>query len=263
VAPLALVREQLRTAAAAALERPDDVGDLRVPDRHDAALASFARVVEPQLVADRSHVSLAQGGQPVAAVLVDIRLAADPEQPQLEQAHGAGQHAVAAHAVAREVTPYPAPQPGESAGQIEHPVVLVPITLGPPLLVVAVLALAPGIEPAGLDVAAGFRAYPNVGPRGRDGERLDAVDDRGVGDAPALLVVVAEAPAGPAPAESGPRRVDLTDGHASLLGFACCGAPLDFPGTPRDETAWARRAPVPPAPRDETAWARRAPAWWS
>lgn len=109
---------------------------------------------------------------------------------------------------------------------------LVPITLGPPLLVVAVLAPAPGIQPAGLDVAARFRANPSVGPRGRDGERLDAVDDRGVSDAPALLVVVAEAPARAAPAESRPRRVDLTHGHASLLGVACFGAPLGFPGTP-------------------------------
>jgi hypothetical protein len=61
-----------------------------------------------------------------------------------------------------------------------------------PTRVVAVLLAALRIAPGRLQVTALVAADPDVGPCGRDGERLDALERLGIGDALTLGVVVFE-----------------------------------------------------------------------
>src|SRR5206468_1064428 len=71
-----------------------------------------------------------------------------------------------------------------------------------PPLVVAVLFVPARIAAGGLDVAAGTRADPDVGPGGRDDQLADAVQGRLVGDRLAVSVDVVEAHTGLAAADA-------------------------------------------------------------
>src|SRR5690606_40915620 len=75
----------------------------------------------------------------------------------------------------------------------EHVFVLRLVTRFPPLFVVAVLLAALGVAPGGLDVAVRRGTDPDVGPCGRNGKRLDALQRLLVGDPLALRVPVGEA----------------------------------------------------------------------
>src|SRR4029453_12309486 len=87
-------------------------------------------------------VALEPGGQPVGVVLLGVVLGSDAEEATVEQADGAGEHAVAAEALAGERLGGPFPQRGQDAGEVQHAVELLGVAPGSPALVVEVLPAA-------------------------------------------------------------------------------------------------------------------------
>src|SRR5437879_5653907 len=92
-----------------------------------------------------------------------------------------------------------------------------------PFRVVAVLLPAARIEPGRLDVAVGGGADPHGFVGWRNADRLDALDHGGVGDALAVLIVVAESGARPLARVPGRGVADvpeafLSDGGGNLAG---------------------------------------------
>ena len=156
---------------------------------------------------------LADRGEAVGVVLLGVRLAADAEEAQLEQAHRTRQYALARHAVEADVVGDLLAELGKTAGEAQDPVVLLAVPRRSPLVVVAVLAATLGVHPGGLDVPVRVRADPHVLPGRRDGQRLDASDHLVVGDALAVGLRVGEALAGPPPADPRPVAVDLLHRH--------------------------------------------------
>ena len=103
-----------------------------------------------------------------------------------------GQHPVAVEPAGAQRRHDGVPDVGELAGDLEHPLVLLRVPPRPPLVVVAVLAPAGGVEPGGLDVAVRPRADPHVLPGRRDRQGADPVEAV-VLDQGAVVVVVGEA----------------------------------------------------------------------
>ena len=102
-APALAPGQQLLAAAAPALELRHHLRHLRVADGLEPALAALGLVVEGHHVALHGHVALAHRRDPVGVVLLGVVLRADPEEAAVEQPRGAGQRALARHAVARQV----------------------------------------------------------------------------------------------------------------------------------------------------------------
>ena len=137
------------------------------------ALGALGLVVEDRRAALDPQVALAQRGEPVGLVLVGVALAADAEEPEVEQPHGAGEHAVADEPAAAEVLDDAAAQLRQRGGEVEHLVELLAVAVLAPFLVVEVL-LAPGVvDPGRLDVPVGLRADPDLLPRRGDRQRAD------------------------------------------------------------------------------------------
>ena len=90
VAPPTPVAEgqQLASAAPPAAQLAHGVEDGRIGDGDQALLARLGRVVEHDLVARHVDVLLLDRGQPVAAVVLGVLLAADAEEAEVEQAEG-------------------------------------------------------------------------------------------------------------------------------------------------------------------------------
>ena len=163
------VGEQIGPAATAPLESSHDLVHGRVGNDEQALLVGLADVVK----ADRAalaelHVAFEQGGQPEGAVLVGIGLAADAEEPQVEQADGAGQDALAREPTSAEGLLGDAPYLGEAEREVEHAVELLAVAALTPLLVVEVLPAAGRVGAARLQVAVRPGRDPHVTPGGRD-----------------------------------------------------------------------------------------------
>ena len=83
------VREQLVVPVAAALERPDDRGDLGVRDLLEPALTALGRVVEADQVARRrSRGACRTVASPNVSLSSRVVLGADAEEAEVEQPHG-------------------------------------------------------------------------------------------------------------------------------------------------------------------------------
>jgi hypothetical protein len=180
----AAVGQQLLTAVAPALERADDRQHLRLGQRALPELAALADELERQRAVPPDHdVLLAQRREAVRLVLAGVLLAADAEEAEVEQPHGAGQHPGAAEVRGRlQVGDDPLAGSGEPRGELEDPVVLGQVPLDAPGVVVAVLPAALGVHAGGLDVPVRDRADPHVLPRGRQDELGDPLQDGGVVD---------------------------------------------------------------------------------
>ena len=101
--------EQHRPARPPALQRRHHREDVLVDDRLHPALARLGRVVEGDGVpGPEGDVLPAQGGQPVGPVLLHVLLAADAEEPEVEQADGAGQDPLPGRLVAGQQRRAPA-----------------------------------------------------------------------------------------------------------------------------------------------------------
>src|SRR5262249_54129831 len=92
---------------------------------------------------------------------------------------------------------------GQGLGEGDHALVLRFVADRAPAGVVEVLLAAAGVAAGGLQMAVGPRADPDLGPGGRDRQRLDAAERFGVVDVLALGPAVAETAAGANPANPG------------------------------------------------------------
>src|ERR1700757_5075791 len=87
------VREQVLTAAPASLQSGDDLGAQRILDRLPAADALLGDVVEDEPPVRGRDVGLGDRREAEVAVLALVDLAPDPEQADIQEPHGAREHA--------------------------------------------------------------------------------------------------------------------------------------------------------------------------
>ena len=129
----------------------------------------------------------------VAAVVVRVLLAADPEEPAVEQRDREREHPVPGERGLAEQPPDPAPRRRQRLGETEHLVELLAVAVLAPRGVVQVLAPPCLVGPDRLKVAVRRRADPHVPPRGRDREAADPLEGLGIPDRPSALVQIREA----------------------------------------------------------------------
>lgn len=96
---------------------------------------------------------LAQQGGEAVGLGAPVALASDPEEAEVEQTRGAGEHAVRAQAAQGQIALHGPPQAGERAGDPPYVFVLRLLLPPPELLVVEVLPAARRVGSDGLDVS--------------------------------------------------------------------------------------------------------------
>src|SRR4051794_11770662 len=166
--------------------------------------------VEHRLPAPEPEVALPQRGQSVGLVLLRVALAADPEEPEVQKPHRAGQDTLANQSPALEVGVEPIAERGQPAGEVEHAIELQLVPALTPDVVVAVLLSPGGVDAGRLDVPAWMRTDPDVLPGRRDCQRADALEDLSVADRNAVRIAVGEsAPAARSP-QARPGAVDAS-----------------------------------------------------
>ncbi len=244
-----LVGEQLVAPAAAALERPQDLGHLWITELLPTALAALGLVVEADLVARDRDVALLHRRDPVGVVLLRVVLGADPKEAEIQQPDRAGEHPVARQALQREVVRHPLAQLRQRAGEADHRIELLAVATLAPAVVVAVL-LAPGIvHPRRLDVAHRIWTDPDFVPGGRDGQLADALHHARLADSPTVLVDVLEPLPAPAPANAGPRAVHtLEPCHLPLMPIRARRQSSGAPLPDRRGATWLGRRPMSAPP---------------
>ena len=196
------------TAPASAFQGTDDLYAAGIRDRVDALDTLLRDVIENRLPVLDRDVRLGDRGQAEVAIFFLVNLAADPEHPDIEQTHRAGQHpppvevASSAHR-AKHALAHRWQGPGES----EHVLELRLGLLLTPQLVVAVLATAGRVHAGGLEVTERVRADPNIPPRRRNRQRSNPRDSGRVYQRSSVDVEVDEPNVGGDPDDSGKRRV--------------------------------------------------------
>ena len=201
-------REQVVTAPTSSFQGAHDLHAAGVRDGVDALDALLGDVVEDRPPLLDRDVGLGDRGQAEVAVLLLVDLAADPEHPDIEQAHRAGQHscpvklAPSAHRGQHALT-----HRRQGAGESEHVLELRVGLLLAPQIVVAVLATACRVHAGCLEVAERVRADPYIPPRGRDRQRSNPSESGRVCQRSSVDVKVGEPGAGSDPRKSRKRRV--------------------------------------------------------
>jgi hypothetical protein len=131
----------------------------RVLQRDRPRHAALRRVGEQHRAALERDVLAAQGGQAERAVLVVVAgrvlLAARSEHAEVQHPHPAREHPVAAEARLAEPRDDLGADIHQPTAQREHPVVLLAVAGGAPLVVVAVLPPPGGVRADRLDVPFG------------------------------------------------------------------------------------------------------------
>src|SRR5438105_1574756 len=182
-------------------------------------LAALAPEAEAHPFALDPDVVLPQGGQPEAPVLLRVLGVADADVARVEQPHDRGDHLLARHALARQVAANPLAKPRQGSAEVGQPFVLGLVSELAPAWVVAVLLTPPCVPTAGLEVAAGVRADPDVGPGRRDRQGSDSFQP-----SPADRFAV-----GPEVDESAPGALP-TDAGLSVAHVTQPGGPGSFAG---------------------------------
>ena len=155
--------------------------------------------------------------QPVGLVALGVVLRADPEEADVEQAHGARQHQLAREARAAS---WPGVAPaarssratrrrssGSASPNADHRIELQAVPVRPPALVVEVLLAAGSVDAGGLKVSQRIHADPHLPPRRRHRERGDAREHlRVVDPLPVRVQVFGRAPPPAAPDARGRAR---------------------------------------------------------
>ena len=142
------------------------------------------------------HVAPLQRGQAVGLVLARVLVVADADQGLVEQAHHGGKQLAAAEVVGAQVALDALAQRRQHLAELEHAAELGAVARLAVRRVVAVLLAAARVARRRLDVAVGVGADPDVGPRRRDGERVETLADLARDDALAVGQVVGPAGAG-------------------------------------------------------------------
>src|SRR5439155_9118681 len=148
-------------------------------------------------------------------VLVRILLAAGAKEAEIEQAGGARQHAGLTQVAAAEVPPDATAHARQRRGEVEHRVELLLVAAFPPGIVVAVLLAPGGVDPGGLEMPVRVWADPHLVPGRGDREVADPLEHSLIGDAPAALIAIFEAPSPPPPRDPRARAVHTAQSRHS------------------------------------------------
>src|ERR1700730_2801662 len=157
-------------------------------------------MVLPTLAAEResdfgpyhTDVTVAQCRQPVRAVFLPVLIIADPDPRLFQEADDGRQYLLPRQTVVLEITVGALADLRECLGKGEHGIVLNRVADLAPPRAIAILLSAPRVSPARLQVSAGIRTDPDVGPGRRDGEALDPADGFRVADGVAVAGKVAK-----------------------------------------------------------------------
>ncbi len=191
----------------------DDPDDAPVGEIDLVRLPALAAEHEPNARGRRLGVTVAQCRQPVRVVRLGVLLVAHSHQRALEQPHDRRQHTFTREIRRLEIALDLPPDAGQRRAELCELAELDAVAKRTPLRVIAILLPAARVPARGLEVAAGRRADPDVGPRGRDGEGAHAFEHRGVVHRGTVGVEDPERPSGAAPAEPG-----LLVGDVSKIG---------------------------------------------
>jgi hypothetical protein len=174
-------------------------------------------------------VAAAEGREAVGLVLGGVALAADAEEPEVEEADRAGENALRDEPAPRQVRVEPLAHARQRAREVQHAVELHPVLSLAPRVVVAVLLAPGGVDPGGLDVPPLVGADPDVLPGRRDREGADALEHLAIADRLAVVADVREPAPASHPADSGLGAIDASKAwHATPI-----------PGIERDASALA------------------------
>ena len=117
-----------------------------------------------------------QGGQPPAAVRVQIFLATDPQRAEVEDPESGGEDPAFGEAVQSEILRHCTPCTGKGSGQGRRLVEFGVIPVFPPCGMVDVLPPSRLVDAERLNMASRVRADPDIRPRWRDDPRPDALE---------------------------------------------------------------------------------------
>src|SRR4051812_1642347 len=168
------------------------VRDLRVDERRAHEHLVLRAEMEPDTVAAHADVAPGQGGDSERLRLLRVALPADPEPRAVDQARGNRADPLAVERVVVHVLRHRRSELRQLLREADELVVLRLLLLRPKRRVVEVLPPAGGIQADRLQLPGRARRDPDVLPRRRDHERLDALELRLVGDLVPAGVVVRE-----------------------------------------------------------------------
>ncbi len=152
----------------------DDAGQAPVVHLDLVVHAALAAEAELHIAAVDFHVAVAQRRQAKRFVGARVFLVPDPHHRRFEQVDDRGQHFFARQAGQLEGAVDFVPDRRQRVAELEHAFVLHFIARCAPFWVIAVLLAPARIAPRRLQVAVGLRADPDVLPRGRNHQALDA-----------------------------------------------------------------------------------------
>src|SRR5690606_12519133 len=152
-----------------------DAGDAPIGQLQLPLLSRFALETEAYGLAGDLDMAVAQGGQAKALVFLGIAGIADADEGIVEEPDhrggDMGQIGATAPEVRLDLFPYARQDPGKGQERAELGLAAV---LGPARIIKILLAAA-FVTTGSLKVAVGIRTNPDLGPGGRDDQRLDAL----------------------------------------------------------------------------------------
>ena len=194
----------------------DDAGQLAVAQVDLVLHAGLAVEVERDRRALDVDVAVAHRGQPVRFVLFRVLVVADADQRRFQQVHDRRDDLLLRQSALVQVLIDPLTDFRQRLPELDHVLVLRLFADLAPFLVIAVLLAPLAVTAGGLEMAVRLRADPDVGPRRRDDERLDALQRAFVGDAVTPRIAVEEALAGAMAGDAGAVRAHIDE--AGFLG---------------------------------------------
>ena len=198
------VLEQLLAGQVAAAL--DDVRKARLGERDDVLDAALAAEAEAQRRAVDLHVAAAQRGKAVRAVRAHVFVVADADQRLVEERDDRGEELPPAQRRRAQIVLEALAQSGQHFAELQHAAefrLVARVAVG---RVIAVLLSPARVARRGLDVAAGIRADPDIGPSRRERQCVQPFPNLAIGDPAAVGRVVSPA-AADAPAPDAARAV--------------------------------------------------------
>src|SRR6266566_6630804 len=190
---LAVAVDVLEELLTSDLEEPlDDSRHPAVVELEGVLLSTLAPEGESDLGADDVNVPVAQGRQPVGAVLLSVLIIPDADSGIFQQADDGREHLRPRQVGSFEVAVRVFTDLRQRLGKGEHAVVLDRVADLAPARVVAILLSPARVTSGRLEVAAPVGTDPDVGPGGRYGEALDPADGLLVADGAAVAIQVGE-----------------------------------------------------------------------
>lgn len=216
------------TAVAAPPHGSDHRENVNVGDLLHVPLAALGHEVEHDEIATDGDVFLADGGQTERAVLARIGLGPHAEERVIEQTNGARQRARLRNSSERQVSRDAFAQDGEPMGELDHALELLLVAANAPVRVIQVLPPPGTIHTHGLDVPERIGTDSHVLPGGRDDERTDTLERRGIDHGPAWADVREPSPA---TASRNRRTVDGRPSERHLSIASAATVPFKSPRT--------------------------------